>query len=138
MSDQGDRDPVAFSLQQQPFVKPLVRLRNDDPEYNKKSSGWVVALKVVASDAFIWAVDRFVFNYPYARIGPQTWKNNFKLGWEWDTDRFGMNFFFHPYSGAFYFNSARASGYRLLRLLAFCLLGQPDLGIFRGNHAAGL
>jgi hypothetical protein len=115
--------PLKWDLQQQPFVEKPVRLRDDDPEYNKKSSLWVVALKVASANVLTWAIDRFVFNYSWSRIGPSTWKHNFKTGWEWDTDRFGMNFFFHPYSGASSFNAARTSGYSFLESFPSSFLG---------------
>jgi hypothetical protein len=114
---------LTFSLQQQPFSPPPVRLRDDDPAYNKKSPLWAVALRVAFTNVFVWSVDRFIFNYPFSHIGPQTWKNNIKMGWEWDTDRLGMNFFFHPYSGGAFFNSARANGYRYFESVPFVLLG---------------
>jgi len=119
----GGSGPIAFSLQQQPFTEAPVRLRDDDPEYNKKSPLWAVALRVVTADIFTWAVDRFVFNYSFSHIGPKTWKNNLKTGWVWDTDRLGMNFFFHPYSGGAYFNSARANGYSYFASVPFAFLG---------------
>ena len=112
-----------FSLQQQPFVEPRIRLRDDDPEYNEKSSWWWVAAKVFSMNVLLWTVDRFVFDYDYSHIGPSTWSHNLKTGWEWDTDKFGMNFFFHPFSGGAYFASARASGYNYLESLPFTFLG---------------
>lgn len=119
----GGPGPGTFSLQQQPFHAASFRLRDDDPEYNKKSPLWVVALKVVSTNVFVWAVDRFVFNYPWAHIGPKSWTNNFKTGWKWDSDRLGMNFFFHPYSGGALFKSARASGYGYYESVPFVFLG---------------
>ena len=116
-------DPGA---QQQPFSEApvsFIRLRDDDPEYNKKSPLWAVSLRVIATNVFIWSVDRFVFNYSWSHIGPKSWKNNFKEGWEWDTDRFGMNFFFHPYSGSAYFNAARANGHTYWESLPFSFMG---------------
>ena len=98
-------------------------MRNDDPEYNKRSPVWAVALRVISTDVFTWAIDRFVFNYSWSHIGPKSWKNNLKMGWEWDTDRLGMNFFFHPYSGGAYFNSARANGYSYFESVPFAFLG---------------
>ena len=115
--------PMTFSLQQQPFSEPPVRLRDDDPGYNKRSPLWVVGLSVVSENIFVWSIDRFVFNYPFSHIGPQTWKDNIKMGWEWDTDRLGMNFFFHPYSGGAFFNSARANGYGYFESVPFVFLG---------------
>jgi hypothetical protein len=114
---------MTFSLQQQPFTEPSVRLRNDDPVYNKRAPVWAGALRVISVNAFIWAVDRLVFNYSWSHIGPKSWKNNLKLGWQWDTDRLGMNFFFHPYSGGASFNCARANGYGYWESVPFAFLG---------------
>lgn len=119
----GGPGPITFSFQQQPFSPAPVRLRDDDPEYNKRSSLWAVALRVVSTNVFVWTVDRFVFNYSWSHIGPKSWKNNLKTGWEWDADRLGMNFFFHPYSGGAFFNSARANGYRYFESVPFVFLG---------------
>ena len=114
-----------FSPQQQPFngLPVSVRTLNDDPEYNRKSPLWSVALRVVFTNVFVWAVDHYVFNYPYSRIGPKSWKNNLQAGFEWDTDRLGMNFFFHPYSGGAFFNSARANGYGYFASVPFAFMG---------------
>lgn len=120
----GGSASLSLSPQQQPFVETAaVRLRDDDPEYIKKISPFAVALKILTSNTFTWAVDRFVFNYSWSHIGPKTWEHNLKTGWVWDTDRFGMNFFFHPYSGGAYFNSARSNGYGYFTSLPFVFLG---------------
>ena len=120
----GGSGVMAFSLQQQPFEKPEeVPLRDDDPEYNKKSPVWAAGLLVITNNVLVWAVDRFVFNYSWSHIGPTSWKHNFQTGWEWDTDRLGMNFFFHPYTGGSYFNAARANGYTYFGSLPFTFLG---------------
>jgi hypothetical protein len=119
----GGSGPKSFSLQQQPFAEAPVRLRNDDPEYNKRAPLWSVALRVISADVFVWAVDRFVFNYSWSHIGPTSWKYNLKTGWEWDTDRLGMNYFFHPYSGGAYFDAARANGYSYWASVPFAFMG---------------
>ena len=114
---------ITFSLQQQPFAEPAVRLRNDDPEYNKKSPLRSVGLRVLSANVVVWGIDRFIFNYPWSHIGPASWKHNLKTGWEWDTDRLGMNYFFHRYSGAAYFNAARSNGYTYAQSVPFAFLG---------------
>ncbi len=114
---------IELSLQKQPFVEKSVRLRDDDPEYYTKSAVYTVVLRVLASNVLTWAIDRFVFNYDFSHIGPKSWSHNLKTGMEWDTDRLGMNFFFHPYTGGAYFNSARANGYNFFESLPFPLLG---------------
>jgi hypothetical protein len=88
-------------------------LMNDDPVYNRKYPWWIPASRVAFTNVFNWAVSRYVFNYDWARISPTTWKNNLKSGWEWDNDRFGINFIGHPHSGNNYFNIARSNGYNV-------------------------
>jgi hypothetical protein len=98
-------------------------LRNDNPEYNQKSPWWLCAIRVVGNNVVTWASDRIIFNADFSYIGPSTWAHNLKTGWEWDTDRFGMNYFFHPYSGAGYFNAARANGYNFYESVPFAFGG---------------
>jgi hypothetical protein len=113
----------ARALQEQPFIPENVRLRQDDPKANPRAPLPGVALRVVAQNFLTWAVDRYILNYSYSRVGPDTWARNLQSGWEWDTDRLGMNFFFHPYTGGGYFQSARAHGYNFLASLPFSFFG---------------
>jgi hypothetical protein len=98
-------------------------LLNDDPEYNKKSLWPVTALRVAAQNGLTWLLDKYVFKYSWSDISPQTWKQNLRLGWEWDNDRFGVNFVGHPYAGSGYFNIARSNGYSYLGALPFAIEG---------------
>ena len=86
-------------------------LREDDPHYIQKSSMWSCALGVMLNNVTSWAYDRYLFNLDHARIGFRSWKRNLTTGPVWDTDRFGMNFFFRPYSGISHFHATRTSGY---------------------------
>jgi hypothetical protein len=108
-------------------------LRDDNPEYSPKSPLWTCAFRVVMNNVVTWAFDRYVFNADYARISPDTWKRNLKTGFGWDTDRFGMNYFFHPYSGAGYFNAARANGYNFYASVPFALGGSVMWEYFGEN-----
>jgi hypothetical protein len=98
-------------------------LRDDNLEYNPVSPWWVCGIRVVMNNVVTWAFDRFYLNADYARIGLDTWKHNLETGWEWDTDRFGMNFFFHPLGGGGYFNAARANGHTFLESVPFAFGG---------------
>jgi hypothetical protein len=98
-------------------------LKDDDPVYNRRKPWWYIGLKITATNIFTNGLDRYIFSAPSAKIGYHSWKHNIKTGWEWDTDRFGMNFFFHPYSGGSYFNSARASGYNFYQSFPFAVGG---------------
>lgn len=108
-------------------------LRNDRVEFNKKYPLWSVALKVTGANLFTFAVDRYFFNYDFSRVGFNSWKHNMQTGWEWDTDRFGMNFIVHPYSGSAFFNAARSSGYDFWESAPFAVLGSLEWEYFGEN-----
>ena len=98
-------------------------LLNDDPLYNRRAPVWQPALRVLSTDAFNWAVARYVYNFDWARISLATWKTNIREGWEWDSDKFGINFIGHPHTGNFYFNVARSNGYSYWGSLPFAVEG---------------
>ncbi|HEY6191230.1 MAG TPA: DUF3943 domain-containing protein [Bacteroidota bacterium] len=94
-------------------------LLDDDPEANPKSPLWVPIAGFIRGNVFTWAVDRYVSNADYARVGFQSWKTNIQTGWEWDSDGFEMNHFFHPYGGAMAFIGGRSNGYGYFESLPF-------------------
>jgi len=108
-------------------------LLNDDPLYNPRSSIAMVILRVTLANVTTLAIDRYVFNYDFSRVGFNSWKDNLKKGWEWDEDRFGMNYFFHPFSGGMYFNAARANGYSFFESVPFAFLGSLEWEYFGEN-----
>jgi hypothetical protein len=120
-------NPVSFykadSFQTKPLVNKYGDLLNDDPNYNPKYAWWKPAGRVLLTDVTNWAMDRYIFNYEWARISPSTWKYNIRKGWEWDNDRFGINFIGHPYSGSYYFNIARSNGYNFWQSFPFAVEG---------------
>lgn len=105
----------------------------DDPAYNKKYPVWIPAARVILQNGFTWVVDKNLFHYSWSDIGPKTWKNNLRLGWEWDNDRFSVNFVGHPYSGSGYFNIARANGYSYFASLPFAVEGSVMWEYFGEN-----
>jgi hypothetical protein len=59
------------------------------------------------------AVNRFdalLLGHDWARVGPDDWSRNLRLGWEWDENAFPNNMFSHPYHGSLYFNAGRSNG----------------------------
>jgi len=121
--------PDSAEIREQPVPTDTIlynmygNLREDNPKYSPKSPLWLCALRLVAGNGVTWAADRYVLNAEFARISPTTWKHNVQTGWEWDTDRFGMNYFFHPYSGSANFNAARSNGYNFYESVPFALAG---------------
>ena len=105
-------------------------LRNDNPLYNQKSSLGMVVFRVTMANVSTFLIDRYIFNYNFSRVGINSWKYNMQKGWEWDQDRFGMNYFFHPFSGGMYFNAARANGYSFFESVPFAFLGSLEWEYF--------
>jgi hypothetical protein len=108
-------------------------LLNDNPFYNPKSSVAMVAFRVTMANVSTFLIDRYIFNYEFSRVGINSWKYNIKKGWEWDVDRFGMNYFFHPFSGGMYFSAARANGYSFFESVPFAFLGSLEWEYFGEN-----
>jgi len=123
---------ITDSTGNQPKKSPLIDttiqnkygdLLNDDITLNKKYPIWKPALEVLGINVFTWSLDRFLLNQDFSHIGPSTWKYNIQQGWEWDADRFGVNFIGHPYSGSMYFNAARSQGYTYAQSIPFAVAG---------------
>src|SRR6266542_5036661 len=83
-------DSITIQKTDSLYTKPLVNkygdLLNDDPLYNPKYPWWKPAGRILFADITNWAIDRYIFNYDWARISPSTWKYNIQKGWEWDND----------------------------------------------------
>lgn len=122
-SDSTGNEPKNSALIDTTIHNKYGDLLEDDPKYNKKYPLWETALGVPQMLIVTWLFDRFVLNADYARIGIKTWKYNLKYGWEWDNDRFGINFVGHPYSGALSFNSARSNGYNYFESFGYAVAG---------------
>jgi hypothetical protein len=93
-------------------------LLNDDPIYNKKLPIWKPVIQIVIQEVLLNLVDHYVMHFDWATVGFHSWDRTalhsgfpWNKGWEWDNARFGNDFLLHPYTGASYFNAARASGY---------------------------
>jgi hypothetical protein len=98
-------------------------LLKDDPAYNPRYPWWMPASRIAFTNVVNWAICRYVYKFEWARVNTHTWKNNIKHGWEWDTDRFGVNFIGHPHTGNYYFNIARANGYNFWQSMPFTIGG---------------
>jgi len=99
------------------------KLLNDDPVFNRRYAWPLPLARVTSANVFNWAVCRYIFKFDWARISTQDWKNNLKYGWEWDVDRFGVNFIGHPHTGSNYFNVARSNGYSFWATYPFTIAG---------------
>ncbi|MDB5022536.1 MAG: hypothetical protein JWP78_291 [Mucilaginibacter sp.] len=119
----GGNEPKKSRLVDTTVKNKYGDLLNDDIKFNKKYPVWKPAIEVLGINAFTWSIDRFILQSDFSHIGPSTWKYNIQKGWEWDTDRFGINFVGHPYSGSMTFNAARSQGYNYWQSFPFAAGG---------------
>jgi hypothetical protein len=122
-SDSSGNEPVKSSLIDSTIQNKYGDLLDDDPVYNKKYPVWEPATGVLGSAAFAWSISRYIYNADYARISIPSWRINLTKGWEWDNDRFRVNFIGQPYTGSLYFNSARSDGYNYFQSFPFVVGG---------------
>jgi len=109
-------------------------LFSDDTGYYGKSPIYLPLIKITASNIALWLVDRFIFNFDFSKVSPATWAYNFQRGMTWeDSDRFGNDFFFHPYTGGGYFMDARSVGYTYWESIPFALFGSAEWKFFFEN-----
>lgn len=123
LSDSGATQPKKSPLIDTTIQNKYGDLLNDDKKLNLKYPLWKPAVEVLGINVFTWSMDRFLFNADFSHIGPSTWKYNLQKGWEWDDDRFGINFIGHPYTGSMYYNAARSQGYSYVQSVPFAVAG---------------
>ena len=98
-------------------------LLTDDTAFNKKSHWLKPVAQIFGLNLLQVGVDKYFLKEDYARVGLTTWGDNLRGGWEWDTDRFGVNFIGHPYTGSMYFNAARSNGFNYVQSIPFAVGG---------------
>lgn len=108
-------------------------LLKDDPEYNKKYPLWIPMVEILGVHASLGLFNRYVSNEDFGRVGFNSWKHNIETGWQWDNDRFGMNFLAHPYLGGLNFMSARSNGYNFWESVPFAIGGSLAWEYFGEN-----
>jgi len=93
------------------------------PDCNPPKRFWMAAADLMLVQLFPWSLNYFITDQPWAKIGPQSWRNNMAYPWVWDDNSFEINQFRHPYQGASYFNSARTNGYNFWASAAWPAVG---------------
>jgi len=122
-SDSAGNQPKKNKLIDTTIQNKYGDLLNDDSAYNRKYPLSTTLVQVAGANALVWSIDRYMMNADFSTVGLASWKYNIKNGWEWDTDRFGINFIGHPYSGTLSFNAGRARGYNYFQSASFAAAG---------------
>jgi hypothetical protein len=88
-----------------------------------KKHFFVAAGEVALLQLIPWTYARYLQDEEWARISTDTVRENFRTGFEYDSDTFVGNQFGHPYHGSAYFNAARSNGYDFWESSLFTLAG---------------
>lgn len=111
-------------------------LKQDDAAYNERQALWRPLLGIVGANVVTNLTDTYILKYDYSRVGLASWGRNLKAGfpwgssWIWAPDRFGVNFFMHPYGGGVFYNSARTNGFNFWESTPYVFLGSYMWKIF--------
>lgn len=87
----------------------------------------------VAVNVFLQRMNWWLRHADWADITWQSWRDNVRLGWEWDVDQFQTNMFGHPYGGGFYFNAGRDNGLSFWAAAPLSFLGSITWEYFGEN-----
>jgi hypothetical protein len=79
---------------------------------------------------FLFSINRFVGRYNFAQVTMQSISENLAEGWEFDRDEFPTNNFAHPWHGATYHTSGRASGFNFYESYVFDFVGSLTYELF--------
>lgn len=93
------------------------------------------AAEILGMNAGLWAYNRWIAEYGFARINASTVAANFRSGWVWDEDQFSINQFGHPYQGSFYYSAARATGHGFYVSTAYTMFGSLQWEYFMESEA---
>ena len=98
-----------------------------------------IAVNVVLNRFDDWVRNAWSLREGYwARVGPRTWSDNLRRGWEWDTDEFNTNMFMHPTHGGVYFRSGRENGLDFWEAAPLAFLGSAEWEYFGETNRPSL
>ncbi|HEY3874748.1 MAG TPA: DUF3943 domain-containing protein [Candidatus Kapabacteria bacterium] len=127
----GTRAPMALDSLLKNSIGWLFK---DNPQYYTAQPIWLPLTQITLSNVGLWLVDRYGYDYDFSHISFNSVSNNFKDGWTWrDTDAFANDFFFHPYSGAGYYMTARSYGYNFWECIPLVAFGSAEWKYFFEN-----
>jgi hypothetical protein len=81
------------------------------------------AAAVVAVNGVPWTYNRYVRDWDWSHVGPRSWWENLRSGFQWDDDALTDNQLAHPLHGSLYYNAARGAGYSFWGSAPFVALG---------------
>lgn len=119
----GSETPAPSSPAAGQSIDPGIETYAHERQSYEALPGIVPFSEIILFNVFIWAWDRYPLQKNYAKTGPSIWKRNFREGWKWDNNNWGVNFVGHPYQGSYYFVAARSAGYSFYTSMLFTAFG---------------
>lgn len=120
-----------------PFIFNPTTAAADEPIAIAEPEGWDYLIPVgslMGTNMAFWVANRYVLDADYAYISATTMADNFREGFEWDSDLFSINQVGHPYQGGLYHAGARAVGFGFWESLPYTILGSLQWEMFMENN----
>ena len=86
-------------------------------------STWRAVGELVASQAVLHGLGRYVMNEPFSQTTMKSIRHNLKSSFAWDDDNFYVNNAGHAYQGSLMFNAARSNGFGFWQSVPFTTAG---------------
>ncbi len=99
---------------------------------------WPAIATAFGSNILVWAFDYVLTDGQQAFINQDTMRDNLQYWFEWDPNKFGTNFFVHPFHGGLYFNSGRANGLDFWHSAMLSFGGSLTFELFFERHRPSL
>jgi hypothetical protein len=99
---------------------------------------WPAIATAFGSNILVWAFDYVLTDGQQAFINQDTMRDNLQFWFEWDPNKFGTNFFVHPFHGGLYFNSGRANGLDFWHSAMLSFGGSLTFELFFERHRPSL
>lgn len=94
-----------------------------EPQKPTLKNGLTATAETLGSNILLAGFNRFVLRMDFAKISPESIKDNLTHCWVWDQDEFVVNQLGHPYQGSFYFAAGRANNFNFYESLGYTMLG---------------
>jgi len=125
----GLKQNAVTAQQFKPAALPVSKFMLDIPKNHQRT-----LCEVGGVVAGVWAYDNYLMQEEWAVIGTNSVKKNFEHGFEWDSGKFDMNQFAHPYHGNIYFTAARSNGLNFYQSIPYTVGGSLTWELFMENH----
>ncbi len=108
------------------------------PDWEYENNYWIPLVGILGVNGIFAGWNRFVTQKPYGYIDFWSIRDNFRHGWVWDDNDWGVNQIGHPYQGSLYYSMARYYGHGYLEGLAYTMFGSWQWEMFMEKEWAAI